>query len=143
MKQALKELAWHHRLEEREPAIGFASRLANLNGRPLGRFLRDMHIVPRNLDRSDEDAIKDVSVLGNASFLALLKYSPRHVDDHFWQVGSQKLKRLTVNRTYFSVCPDCIQDDIDGLTDPRARVLGYAFHGCCRTIVCATRTNDC
>jgi hypothetical protein len=120
VKQALKELAWHHRLEEREPAIGFASRLANLNARPLGRFLRDMLIFPRDLDRGYEDAIKDVSVLGNASFPALLKYSPRRVDDHFWQVGSQKLKRLTVNRTYFRVCPECIQDDIGRFDGPKS-----------------------
>ena len=54
----LEPLRRRHTLQPSEPAAGFASRLAAVNGRPMNMFLRDMLIPPRSIDQGDREQVE-------------------------------------------------------------------------------------
>ncbi|NGO54054.1 TniQ family protein [Allomesorhizobium camelthorni] len=116
----LLEMAWRYPLEHRETASGFASRLAALNGRSLRKFLWEMAVRPRDLDRSEELAIQAVAILGEADLTDLSRYTPRPLDTRFWGIGNEKLGRLSINRTYFRFCPRCVSEDLRKYDGPVA-----------------------
>ncbi|MEP3048984.1 MAG: hypothetical protein ABJL55_21785 [Roseibium sp.] len=64
---------FRHMHEDMEPAVGFASRLARVNGRPLRYFLADMGIPTRGVEEADEKAVRTVAQLGGTSEANLLR----------------------------------------------------------------------
>lgn len=115
----LKPLDWHRELEDTEPASGFASRLAALNGRHLNRFLRDMAIQPRDVDLGVAGAVRDIAFLGRCDPDRLLAFTPRRPEDKaFMCVGGETLERLSINRTFFRFCPHCVGEDIERFDGP-------------------------
>lgn len=113
-----KPLDWHHSLEQRETVAGFASRLAALNGRSMPRFLRDMMIPPRSVDKSHPPALKAIATLGRVDSKALSQYTPSPLGDKFYLVNGQQLGRLSISRTYFRYCPHCIHEDLHSYEGP-------------------------
>lgn len=123
MKRELRRLRpveWRHPLQDSEPAAGFASRLAALNGRRLGRFLRDMKVPPRSLDRGEPGAVDSVAVLGGADAARLARATPRPVGDRRYEIDGQVLDRLSIARTYFKFCPHCVTEDLASFDGPVA-----------------------
>lgn len=108
----LRALDLKRQLEDTEPASGFASRLAALNGRRLGRFLRDMGLQPREVDLGEPRAVRDVAVLGGCDAGRLQAFTPRRVTDKTFALGGEMLDRASINRTFFRFCPHCISEDL-------------------------------
>lgn len=114
-------LAWHHKLEQRETAAGFASRLAALHGQPMGPFLRDMAIQPRSIDKGEPKAVRHLAQLGAADADALLRYTASPTPDGKFQcVAEETFNRLSVARTYFRYCPRCVMEDMANFQGPVA-----------------------
>ncbi len=113
-----KPLDWHHALEKRETLAGFASRLAALNGRQMPRFLRDMMIPPRSVDKTHLAALNAVATLGGADCSELSKYTPEPLGEKFCLLNGQKFGRLSISRTYFRFCPNCIEEDLRSYEGP-------------------------
>lgn len=111
-------LDWRHPLQLREPANGFASRLAALNGRPMRNFLREMRIRPYSLDQAASGALASLALIGGADPAQLNRFTPSAVDKKFYAVGGETLGRLSVNRTYFNYCPRCVLEDIGVFEGP-------------------------
>lgn len=119
MSMIVSSVAWRHPLQHRETASGFASRLAALNGRRLGGFLRDMGIHPRRIDKGDEKAVRTLAAIGDADPEALLRYTAVLTPDKKFQVlAGQKFDRLSVLRTYFRYCPHCVAEDMARFEGP-------------------------
>jgi hypothetical protein len=120
----IQALQWRHALQSREPAAGFASRLAALNGVGLGTFLRDMGIQHRGLDHGTEEAVRDVAALGglaDADAAALRRYTPRRLaDERACTVAAERFGPGSVHRTYFRICPHCVAEDLARFEGPRA-----------------------
>ncbi|MBS3652079.1 TniQ family protein [Pseudaminobacter sp. 19-2017] len=116
----LEPLGFAYPLEEPQPAAGFASRLAALNGRSLKDLLRDMSIPPRSLDKGIESAVRDIALLGRADPEKLLRYTPVPYGDRLFRVGDEFVIRLAVNRTYFRFCARCALEDMDHYDGPSA-----------------------
>jgi hypothetical protein len=95
--------------------------MAGLNGRSMRVFLREMCILPHDLDKSRSNAIEDVATLGDIDTEVLARYTPFPVgDDKHVTIGEETLHRLSVRRTYFCVCPHCVLDDISRYEGPIA-----------------------
>ncbi|WP_316207198.1 TniQ family protein [Bradyrhizobium sp. SZCCHNR3118] len=108
-----RAVSWRHSLEQREPAVGFASRLAGLNGRSMRVFLREVCISAHDLDKSRQGALDAVAALGNLDPVQLTQFTPFPVGDgNYVTIGAEALHRLSVRRTYFCICPHCVRDDI-------------------------------
>jgi hypothetical protein len=116
--RVLEPLSFAYPLEEREPAAGFASRLAALNGRSLKDLLRDMSIPQRNLDKGVESAVRNVAVLGRADPERLLRHTPVPRTEKLYEVGGETFPRLAINRTYFRYCARCALEDLDAYDGP-------------------------
>jgi hypothetical protein len=115
----LSPLRFRYPLQHREPAAGFAARLATLNGRPMGQLLRDVYIHPYTIDRGKEADVRKLAILGNADADDLLRYTPRPASrDRFHVVAGQTLGHGGVNRTYFRFCPHCVLEDIEKFDGP-------------------------
>ncbi|WP_181170289.1 MULTISPECIES: TniQ family protein [unclassified Mesorhizobium] len=114
----LGPLGFSYQLEELEPAAGFASRLAALNGRSLKDLLRDMSIRQRSLDLGIASAVRDVAILGRADPARLLRYTPVRTTEKLFEVAGETLVRLAVNRTYFRYCPRCALEDMNRYEGP-------------------------
>jgi len=121
MSSLFSDLTWRHPLETREPAAGFASRLAALNGLFLADFLRDMGIDTWALDTGDTEALRKLARLGGVDLEALGRYTPTQTADRKHQIiAGQKFARLSVFRTYFRYCPHCLIEDLDRFEGPIA-----------------------
>lgn len=119
MSSVVGAVAWRHPLQHRETASGFASRLAALNGRRLGGFLRDMGIHPRHIDKGDEKAVRTLAAIGGADPGALVQYTAVPAPDKKFQIlAGEKFDRLSVLRTYFRYCPHCIAEDMARFEGP-------------------------
>ncbi|MGB3643575.1 MAG: TniQ family protein [Mesorhizobium sp.] len=116
--RVLEPLAFAYPLEELEPAAGFASRLAALNGRSLKDLLRDMSIPQRNLDKGVESAVRNIALLGRANPERLLRYTPVPRTEKLYEVGGETFLRLAINRTYFRFCARCALEDMNGYDGP-------------------------
>ncbi|THF58147.1 TniQ family protein [Ollibium composti] len=146
--RVLEPLAFAYPLEEREPAAGFASRLAALNGRSLKDLLRDMSIPQRNLDKGVESAVRDVAVLGRTDPARLLRYTPVPHAEKLYEVGGETFTRLAINRTYFRFCARCALEDMDAYDGPpfsrpwlRLEWTVSHFRSCLRHNVLLTATS--
>ncbi|WP_189350028.1 TniQ family protein [Mesorhizobium sp. M1E.F.Ca.ET.045.02.1.1] len=116
--RTLEPLGFAYQLEELEPAAGFASRLAALNGQSLKSLLRDMSIRQRNLDLGLAATVSDIALLGRADPVRLLRYTPVRKTDKLYEVAGETFMRLTVNRTYFRYCPRCTLEDMGQYDGP-------------------------
>ncbi|WP_296745743.1 TniQ family protein [Mesorhizobium sp.] len=116
--RTLEPLGFAYQLEELEPAAGFASRLAALNGQSLKSLLRDMSIRQRNLDLGLAATVSDIALLGRADPVRLLRYTPVRKNAKLFEVAGETLMRLAVNRTYFRYCPRCTIEDMDRYEGP-------------------------
>lgn len=113
----LTPAGWQRKLEDTEPASGFASRLAALHGRSLSRFLRDMALQPRDLDLGEPGTVRDVAFIGGCDPQQLQAFTPRRVTDRTFALGSERLHRSSINRTFFRFCPHCIDEDLKRYPD--------------------------
>lgn len=104
----------------REPAAGFASRLAALNGRDLYTFLREMRVHPRTVDKAEMSALHAVAKLGGVNKDVLVRWTPIPVSASHFEVAGERFGRLAVSRTYFRFCPHCIEDDLGRFEGPPA-----------------------
>ncbi|MCD1642397.1 TniQ family protein [Aurantimonas coralicida] len=115
----ISPLGFRHALQCREPAIGFASRLAMLNRRPLARLFGDMLIDGRRVAGGDDAEIRKLAILGSADPDALLAWSPVSFNED-WELGGEDLGRRGAARGFFSFCPHCVLEDLDRFTGPDA-----------------------
>jgi len=120
---AVTPMRFRYPLQNREPAAGFASRLAAVNNRYMNEFLRDLRIQPRDIDKGVESQVRLLAMVGAADPDQLVRFTPRPaVRDRFHQVAGETLAHLGVNRTIFSFCPHCVLEDLDQFEGPaRAR----------------------
>jgi len=110
---------FRHQHEDMEPAVGFASRLARLNGRPLRYFLADTGIPTRGLEQADEQAVRAVAQLGGTNENDLLRYTPvRSPKGKRFIVGGESFDVRSVHRTFFRFCPRCVQEDLETYEGP-------------------------
>jgi hypothetical protein len=115
----MKTCGFHYRHEEMEPAVGFASRLARLNGRPLRYFLADTGIPTRGLEQADEKAVRAVAQLGGTNENDLLRYTPvRSPEGKRFIVGGEAFDVRSIHRTFFRFCPHCVQEDLETYEGP-------------------------
>ncbi|MEH2468772.1 hypothetical protein V1281_001972 [Nitrobacteraceae bacterium AZCC 2161] len=110
-------VSWRHALEWKEPAIGFASRLAALNGRPMRAFLREMKIEEPDLQQNRSGAIDSLAALGVTDPTLLLRFSPIP-QESMASIGSEWLHRRSVRHQRCSFCPHCIQNDLSRYEGP-------------------------
>lgn len=111
---------FRHPHEDMEPAVGFASRLARVNGRPLRYFLADMGIPTRGVEEADEKAIRAVAQLGGTSEANLLRYAPvRSPEKKRFHLANEVFDAHSIHRTYFRFCPHCVQDDYLDYVGPK------------------------
>lgn len=111
-----------HPLQAREPALGYASRLAAIQGVDMARFLQDMRVNPRELGRGNEDAVQllaDLRALCAKQREALSRYTPwRRVGDHIPTVAGHRLLAGSVLHTSVRVCPHCVAEDLSDFQGP-------------------------
>ncbi|TFZ59778.1 hypothetical protein E4V01_07455 [Methylorubrum sp. Q1] len=115
-----------HPLQPREPAMGYAARLAALNGVDLRTFLRDMRIDLDALGRGDDHALDALARLRRpapASRADLGRQTPSHaVGDKVVTVGGNRFQPGTVLNSATRVCPHCVAEDLALFEGPvRAR----------------------
>lgn len=112
-----------HPLQPREPALGYASRLAALNGVGLATLTSDMRIDLNDLARGDPSAIDSLASLRSLSATdaeALSRYTPRRkLDDRVGTVAGNGLLRDSFTSTSARVCPHCIREDLAAFEGPR------------------------
>lgn len=120
---AITPMRFRYPLQRREPAAGFASRLAALNNRYMNEFLRDVLIHPREIDKGVEAKVRLLALIGGADPDQLVRFTPHPAErDRFHQVAGETLGHLGVNRTIFSFCPHCVLEDLNEFEGPvRAR----------------------
>lgn len=114
----IEPVAWRHPLQVNEPAAGFASRLAALNGKTLSRLSRDMKVDVRGLDHGKSSAIVEVAKLGNVDPAPLMRVTPRRLENGRFEINGQMLERLSLTRTYLCFCPHCVARDVSEFEGP-------------------------
>lgn len=115
-----------HPLQPREPAMGYAARLAALNGVDLRSLLRDMRIDVDPLGRGDGralDALAKLSRSNPPSRFDLGRYTPSHaVGDKAAEVGGHRFPPGTILTSTTRICPHCVAQDLARFEGPtRAR----------------------
>lgn len=117
---ALARFAWTHPLEHRETALGFASRLAALNGRRLHDMLDEMFVRHTEVTDGLPSAVGAVALLGGADAATLRRYTPtRTPNTRFVEVGGQLVLRSSVNSMERRFCPACVQEDLSRFGGPK------------------------
>lgn len=111
-----------HPLQPREPAMGYAARLAALNGVDLRSLLRDMRIDIDALGRGNGRALDDLAELRRldpAGRDALRRYTPSHaVGDKAATVGGHRFQPGSVLAYATRVCPHCVAEDLARFEGP-------------------------
>ncbi len=114
-----KQCGFRYQHEDMEPAVGFASRLARLNGRPLRHFLADMGIPTRGVEQANETSIKAVAQLGGAKESELLRFAPlRSPGGRRFKFAGEVFDASSINRTFFRFCPHCVLNDLASYEGP-------------------------
>ncbi|MER2193610.1 TniQ family protein [Methylobacterium brachiatum] len=115
-----------HPLQPKEPAMGYAARLAALNGVDLRTLLRDMRIDVEALGRGDGRALDALAALNRqnpASRSDLGRYTPSHdVGDKNVVVGGHRFPPGSALASATRVCPHCVAEDLarfEGPTEAR------------------------
>jgi len=116
----ISPMAWRRSLEPHEPAVGYAARLASLNGRALGRFLRDKALSPRDLDLGTDEVVDAIAILGGCDRPALRRCTPKRRPDGHFTIAGHLLDRRSILRTGFRFCPRCLTEDVDRFDGPVA-----------------------
>ncbi|WP_199084552.1 TniQ family protein [Bosea sp. ASV33] len=120
----IQPLGWAHPLQKREPASGFASRLAALNGVDLPTLMVDMAIPQADVFCGTEAAARDIAALGGlgaADTDELVRYTPLRLSANgSTRVTTEHLDRGTVSRAFIRYCPHCIREDIETFKGPEA-----------------------
>ncbi len=111
-----------HPLQDHEPAMSYAARLAALNGVDLRKLLGDMRIDNLALGRGEEDAVESLAALrslGREDRERLLRATPWHaVGDKVPTVNGNPLLPGSVLATSTRVCPHCIAEDLERFDGP-------------------------
>jgi hypothetical protein len=112
--QSIRPLEWSFPLGPREPAIGYASRLAALNGEDLVSLMLGCGISYQKVHMGEDAAVRDVASLGGLDAVAaetLRRYSP-------WRqgpasgVGTQRLSWRALLTGHCRYCPRCVARDL-------------------------------
>jgi hypothetical protein len=113
-------MGFRYPLQHREPAAGFAARLAVLNGRRMNEFLRDMLIPPRSIDKGEDEAVRTLAAVGGVDGDDLVRYSPHpHLtQDDFHVVAGETLGYRRIFRNFFRFCPHCVAEDLATFEGP-------------------------
>lgn len=113
-----------HPLQTREPAMGYASRLAALQGVEMTKFLGDMRVGFHDLLRDDGDAIRSLAALRSLEHDAvrsLMTYTPRrYAGSRAYAVAGTPMLPGDVLAGSFRVCPHCLAEDLDRFEGPVA-----------------------
>lgn len=106
--------------------MGYAARLAALNGVGLRTLLKDMSIDLDGLGRGDGralDALAELRRLDRQGRLALGRHTPTHdVGDKAATVGTERFPPGSVLASATRICPHCVAEDLAMFEGPaRAR----------------------
>ncbi|CAO4164105.1 TniQ family protein [Methylorubrum populi] len=100
----------------REPAAGYASRLAALNGVDFVDLMRGSGISARAVHGGRKLAVTDVAILGgldNAAAEMLARHTPyRGTKDALPGIGREKLGWTALRTASFRFCPHCVAQDL-------------------------------
>ena len=111
-----------HHLRPREPAMGYAARLAAYNGVTLSRLLGHMRIDVRGLGRGEASALSALAGLRDLDQPrrdALRAYTPSHApNDKVLSVAGNRLLPGSILITSMRVCPHCVAEDLAGFEGP-------------------------
>ncbi len=111
-----------HPLQPREPALGYASRLAALNGVTLPTLLGDMRVGLKGLARGGRHELTSLVALrglGEEGLQALARYTPRRdLSDTVYTVAGHRLLPGSVIPRSTRFCPHCIAGDLDEFDGP-------------------------
>lgn len=120
----IQRLGWAHPLQEREPASGFASRLAALNGVDLYTLLTDMSVNQLDVFCGTDATAREIAALGGldaAGTEALIRYTPLRLPlKRSTKMASERLDPGSVNRSFFRYCPHCIREDLEKFEGPKS-----------------------
>lgn len=111
-----------HPLRRREPAMGYAARLAAYNGVTLSRLLGHMRIDVQALGRGEATAVSALAGLrdlGSVQRDALSTYTPAHAPgDKVFTVAGNRLLPGSILTTSMRICPHCVADDLARFDGP-------------------------
>ena len=111
-----------HDLQPREPAMGYAARLAAYNGVTLSRLLGHMRIDIRRLGRGEASALSALAGLRSLDQPqrdALRSYTPSHVlNDKVLSVAGNRLLPGSILTASMRVCPHCVAEDLAAFEGP-------------------------
>jgi hypothetical protein len=114
-----KPLSIRHDHQHLEPSMGFAARLAAVNGRTMRDLLHDMRIDRRALANGVPHAVRRLAALGSVCEADLVSSSPRRSGPGKPNaIGEEILGPRAVHRTHFRFCPHCLQEDLDAFGGP-------------------------
>ena len=117
----LRPLPRVHALQQREPAMGFASRLAALHGVGLRTLCTEMAIPYADLQRGESSALDDLCVLGRLdrdAGAALHRFSPRRLlASKRYGIGAEQFSDKFVRAGRFGYCPHCVAEDLNAFDD--------------------------
>ncbi|TNC11696.1 hypothetical protein FF100_18850 [Methylobacterium terricola] len=112
----IEPLRWKLPPHPREPAVGYAARLAALNGLDMNFLVRANGLYPRGIYNGHDREIDGVAALGSLDQLqldALRHHTPRRQSDGlFTDLQDVRLARGTLLSGYYRFCPHCIRQDL-------------------------------
>lgn len=92
-----------------ESAMSLASRLARRNGVPrMLTFCSDLGLDHKALANGNDNEINRLSSVAGCDPKAVSFWTPKFGDDGYFQLGEEKLKFTSFDRTRARACPHCI-----------------------------------
>jgi hypothetical protein len=113
--RSIDPLEWRFPPHPREPATGYASRLAALNGESLVTLMLASGISYRKVHTGEDAAVRDVAALGGLDATAtetLRRFSPRRQGPANSSVGTERLSWRSLLTGYCRFCPRCVARDL-------------------------------
>lgn len=118
IRAPVQPLTWKFPPHEREPAIGYAARLAALNGVDFVTLMRDAGISAHEVHSGRASGVRDVALLGGLDGTeteALARHTPyRSTKYTHARVGEETLGWGTILSRSYRFCPHCIAQDLAG-----------------------------
>lgn len=122
----IEPLQWRIPPHPGEPAFGYASRLAALNGHDLDALVRGTGVDVRKLHVGEPGAVSDVAALGGIDRSAaetLARCTPHRLGPSDSWIGSERLPWRSLLFGKARYCPHCIAQDLrDGPVDVPPKV---------------------